>query len=340
MKALVTGGGGFVGRRVVSRLLERGWSVRVFGRGARPELEALGVEVVRGDLEDAAAVSDAVAGARAVFHVAARAGVWGARDVFFRPNVLGTRAVLAACRRHGVERLVHTSTPSVVFDRRPIAGGDESLPYARRWLCHYAATKAQAEREVLAANGDDLLTVALRPHLVWGPGDPHLLPQVVERAAQGRLRIVGDGLNRVDVSHVENVAGAHLDALDALETGKAAGRAYFISQGEPVQLWPWLNSILQALGIGPVRRKVPLPAAYAAGAAAEALWRLRGREDDPPMTRFVALQLGEDHFFNIAAARRDLGYQPGVSTNEGLGPAVEDLARRMRDPANRFGEGS
>jgi nucleoside-diphosphate-sugar epimerase len=330
VKALVTGGGGFVGRRVVAGLLERGWAVRSLGRSPQPDLEALGVEVVRGDLVEAAAVTAAAEGCEAVFHVAANAGVWGDRESYFRPNVLGTRNVLAACRKQGVGRLVYTSTPSVVFDRRPIAGGNESLPYARRWLCHYARTKALAEREVLAADGDALATVALRPHLVWGPGDPHLLPRVVERAARGRLRIVGDGSNRVDVSHVENVADAHLAALDALDRGVAGGRAYFISQGEPVRLWPWLNGILGALGIEPVRRKVPLPAAYAAGAACEALWRLAGRPEDPPMTRFVALQLGEDHFFDIAAARRDLGYEPRISTDEGLGPVVEDLARRLR----------
>ena len=310
MKILVTGGGGFVGSYVIERLLARGYSVRSIGRTAQPHLEAQGVEVVCGDLTDAAVVLSACEGVDAVFHVAARAGVWGSWESYYQPNVVGTRNVVAACREQGVGRLVYTSTPSVVFNGDPISGGDESLPYGKNWLCHYAHTKAIAEKEALAANSGTLRVVALRPHLIFGPGDPHLLPRVIDSVKAGRLKIVGDGASRVDVSYVGNVADAHIDAFDALESGKGAGRAYFISQGESVELWPWVNSILEGLGHAPLTKRIPLPVAYGVGALCEGVWKVLGRRNDPPITRFVAVELAKDHYFDISAARRDLGYEP------------------------------
>ena len=328
MKVLVTGGGGFVGGYVIQRLLSRGYRVRSFGRSSQPKLEALEVEVVCGDLTDAAAVETACDGMDAVFHVAARAGIWGSWLSYYRPNVIGTRNVVAACKTKCVGRLVYTSTPSVVFNRRAIRDGNESLPYGRNWLCYYAQTKAIAEEEVLAANSDALKVVALRPHLVFGPGDPHLLPRVIQRAKAGRLKIVGNGRNRVDVSYVGNVADAHIDAFDALESGRGAGRAYFISQGEPVALWPWLNSILEGLGHSPLTKKVPLSVAYSAGAICELLWKLQGRRTDPPMTRFVAVELAKDHYFDISAAQKELGYKAKVPMSEALELTIRDLKRR------------
>jgi nucleoside-diphosphate-sugar epimerase len=328
MKILVTGGGGFVGGYVVERLLARGYSVRSLGRSPQPRLAAKGVEVVCGDLTDAAVVTPACEGMDAVFHVAARAGVWGSWDSYYQPNVTGTRNVVNACRAQGVGRLVYTSTPSVVFNRQAISGGDESLPYGRDWLCHYAHTKAIAEQEALAANSDTLKIVALRPHLIFGPGDPHLLPRVIESAVRGRLKIVGDGASRVDVSYVENVADAHLNAFDALECGRGAGQAYFISQGEPVALWPWVNSILEGLGHAPLEKMIPLSLAYGAGAVCEGLWKLLGRREDPPITRFVAVELAKDHYFDISAARRDLGYVPQTSMSQALERTIRDLKGR------------
>ena len=329
MKVLVTGGNGFVGRCIVRRLLARGYEVRSLARSPQLEMVAQGVDVIRGDLCDAAVVNAACEGVAAVFHVAARAGIWGTWQSYYRPNVLGTRNVLAACQRNEVGRLVYTSTPSVVFNRKAICGSDESMPYGRKWLCHYAHTKAIAEQEVLAANTDRFKVVALRPHLVFGPGDPHLLPRVVEHAVAGRLKIVGRGRNRVDVSYVENVADAHLNALDALKAGRGAGSAYFISQGEPVELWPWINGILERLGQAPLTKQVPMTVAYAAGAISECLWKLLRRHTDPPMTRFVALELAKDHYFNIQAAQRDLGYTVKVSTEDALEKAVDDLKERL-----------
>jgi nucleoside-diphosphate-sugar epimerase len=328
MKILVTGGGGFVGGYIVERLLARGYAVRSIGRSPQPELVAKGVEVVCGDLTDATAVSAACEGVDTVFHVAARAGVWGSWESFYRPNVIGTRNVLSACRKWQVKRLVYTSTPSVVFNGDSIRGGDESLPYGKNWLCHYAETKALAEQEALAANSEKLQVVALRPHLMFGPGDPHLLPRVVESVKAGRLRIVGDGSAKVDVSYVGNVADAHLDAFDALERGKGAGQAYFISQGEPVDLWPWLNSILEGLGQPPLTQKIPLPLAYGIGALCEGAWKVLRRRTDPPITRFVAVELAKDHYFDINKAQHELGYRPRVPMNEALKLTIQDLIRR------------
>ncbi len=321
MNALVTGGGGFLGGAVVRQLLARGDIVRSFSRQRYP---ALAIEQIQGDLADAAAVERAAAGCDIVFHVAAKAGIWGSADEYHRTNVVGTENVIAACRKHGVGRLVFTSSPSVVTTGRDIAGGNESLPYPRHYLAHYPRTKAASERSVLNANGPNLATVSLRPHMIWGPGDNHLVPRMIERARLGQLRQVGDGTNKTDVTYIGNAAAAHLLAADRLAPGSPlAGKAYFISQGEPVLVWPFINRILGLAGLAPVARRVPLAVAYAAGAVLEASYRLLGRTDEPRMTRFLAVQLGTSHWFDISAARRDLGYEPEVSTEEGL--------RRLQD---------
>ena len=329
MKVLVTGAGGFLGRAVVRRLLEKGDEVRGLGRTAQPELEKQGVRFICADLADSEAVRRAARGADAVVHTAAKAGVWGPYAEYFRANVTGTRSVIEACRTEGVGLLVHTSTPSVVFTGRDIEGGDESLPLGRHFPCAYAATKALAEREALAADKPGELAVcALRPHLIFGRGDPHLLPRVVAAAQAGRLRIVGNGRNRVDVTHVESAALAHVLALDALAAGRAHGKAYFVSQGEPVLLWPWLNSIFERLGIAPLQKRIPAGAAKAAGALAEILWKALPLAGEPPMTRFAASELATSHWFDISAARRDLGYSPALSTEEGLADWIAEWRAR------------
>ena len=319
LKALVTGGGGFLGLAVVEQLLARGDQVRSFARGPYPGLADLGVEVRRGDLRDAQAVEQACAGCDVVFHVAAKAGIWGRYAAYYEPNVRGTQNVLAACREHGVHRLVYTSSPSVVFDGRSMEGVDESVPYPQRQHSHYAATKALGEQAVLAANGTTLRTLALRPHLIWGPRDNHLVPRIVSRGRAGTLRRVGDGTNKVDTTYIENAARAHLLAADALATNpRAAGRTFFISQGEPMALWEIINRILAAAGLPPLTRSVPQPVAWSVGAileAAHAVFRLKG---EPRMTRFVARELATAHWFDITAARMELGYEPAISITEGL----------------------
>ncbi len=280
---LVTGGTGFLGRQLVERLLQAGRQVTVLGRTPAPDLEARGVRFVRASLSDTTAVRAACAGATTVFHVAAKVGVWGRYEDFHRTNVLGTRALLEGCREHRVARFVHTSTPSVVYNGRDLAGADESLPLTTSCPSPYPQTKAIAEREVLSANGAALRTVALRPHLIWGVGDPHLVPRVLERARAGRLRIVGEGRNRVDMVHVDNAVDAHLLAEAALTRfdAPAAGRAYFITNGEPVLLWEWIDQLLRALGEPAITKRISLPAARFVGAACELAWRILPVRGEP-----------------------------------------------------------
>jgi len=323
MKALVTGGGGFLGRSLVARLRAAGHEVTAASRGHYPELAALGARGVRLDVTDGAAVRSAIRGHDVVFHVAARAGMWGPRDQFVSTNVTGTENVIKACRAEGVGRLVYTSSPSVAFDGRDHENAGPDLPYPSSFQSAYPETKAVAERLVLAANRPDLATVALRPHLIWGPRDPHLLPRLFARAASGRLRIVGDGRNKVGITYVDNAAVAHVQAAERLAAGAAcAGRAFFIHDPEPVELWPWLNRLLERLGIPPVTRRVPLGVAQAAGAAAEAVWSILGLAGEPPMTRFVALQLARSHWYDMAPAREAFGYTPVVGPLEALDATV------------------
>lgn len=321
MKALVTGGGGFLGRWIVDRLLARGDTVRVLGRREYPDLTARGVECVRADL---GAAPDKVRWAcrdqDVVFHAGALAGFWGDYQRYYATNVEGTRAVIRGCQQAGVPKLVYTSSPSVVIGEDDIEGGDESLDYPMHHESPYAATKALAEREVLAADGvQGLSTCALRPHLIFGPGDNHIVPRLVQRAEAGMLMRVGPGTNKVDVCYVENAADAHLAAAERLEPGSPlCGRAYFLGQDEPVVLWDFVDRILEGVGAPPVTRGVPLWLAVALGGVAATVHRLLDLEGEPRMTPWLARELGTSHWFDQAAARRDLGYEAAVSTDEGL----------------------
>jgi nucleoside-diphosphate-sugar epimerase len=324
MPTLVTGGGGFLGRYIVEQLLDRGERVRSFGRGAYPELEALGVEVVRGDLANREAVARACEGVDTVFHVAARPGVSVQRPPYERANTLGTENVLQACRRHGVSRLIYTSSPSVTFAGVDQCGVNESVPLAFDWLeqyqSYYSYTKALAEQQVIEANSEVLRTCALRPHLIWGPRDKHLIPRLIAKARAGRLRRVGEGTNRVDMIYVENAAEAHLQAADALarDDSPVAGKAYFLSQGEPVNCWEWIDEILALVDLPAVKKSISQASAWRVGAGLEVVYRALRLRSEPPMTRFLAAQLATSHWFDIRAARRDFGYQPRISTAEGM----------------------
>lgn len=319
MKALVTGGGGFLGSRIAQMLHDRGDEVMVLGRRTYPHIEKHGISCVQADLRDATSVAQACRGMDVIFHAGALAGIWGRRKDFQETNVVGTQNVIDACRTYAVSKLVYTSSPSVVFGKDALCGVDESQPYPNRYLADYPATKAEAEKAVLRANGPQLATVSLRPHLIWGPGDPHLIPRVIERARQGKLMRIGDGKNLVDIIYIDNAADAHLRAADRLDFGAAcAGRAYFLSQGEPVVLWDWLAEILRSIGVPPVKRSVSYPKAYCVGAMLEACHRMIGSSHEPRMTRFLASQLAKSHYFDISAARRDLGYEASVSTKLGM----------------------
>jgi nucleoside-diphosphate-sugar epimerase len=319
MKTLVTGGGGFIGRHIVEQLLARGDEVTVFARDHYPELAALGARLVRGDLVDGPALSRACAGMEIVFHVAAQASLWGAWPSFYQPNVIGSQNVIAACRSQGVAKLVFTSSPSVVFSRYPHRGVDESQPYPDRFQSYYSHTKALAEQAVIQANGPELLTTALRPHVVWGPRDSQILPRLIDRAKSGKLIQVGDGRNKIDMTYIDDAARAHLLAADALSPGSAvAGSVYFISQDDPVQPWAFINQILERLDIPPIKRRIPLGLARALGGLIEAPYRLFSLPGEPRLTRYLASQMALDHYYDISRAKRDFGYQPQVTMAEGL----------------------
>lgn len=311
MKAFVTGGAGFLGHAIVERLLARGDSVTAVSRKAYPSLEKMGARSLPVDMGDVEGLKRAMDGHQVVFHVAAKTGVWGTLEDFQKTNVEGTRNVLAACRSAGVEKLVMTSSPSVVFDGHSHINAGNDLPYPATYESHYPATKAQAERMALEASSASFPVVALRPHLIYGPGDPHLLPRLLARARARRLRIVGDGQNLVSITHVANAAMGHLQAADALKPGAAcAGHAYFLCDAEPVKLWEWLNAVFMRLGIPAVRSHVPVGLARFAGSLAETAWSTLNLEGEPPMTRFVASQLATSHTYDLTPSRRDVGYSP------------------------------
>ncbi len=327
MLTLVTGGNGFIGRYLVEQLLARGERVRVIGRGDYPELTALGVTCVRADLSSPEAtllLDEALRGVEVVFHIAAKAGVWGSFEEFYRQNVNATQRLVQATERAGVPKLVYTSSPSVAFGDEDLAGVNESVPYPTHYLSAYAATKALAERYVLARSA--IATVAIRPPLVWGPRDPHLIPRIVARARAGRLVQIGDGQNLVDITYVENAAEAHLLAADALEHNPAVrGRAYFIGQERPVNLWAFINELLTGVGLPPVRHKIPLAVALPIVSMIERGFSALGLPDEPPLTRLSVTQLARSRWFDLTAARRDLGYDPRISIEEGLRRTIAKL---------------
>ena len=318
-KVIVTGGGGFVGKAIVRQLLSQDVMVTVVGRNNYPDVLKLGAEVAVGDIRNRDFLVSACENADTIFHVAARAGIWGSWEDYYSVNVTGTENVMAACRANRIGHLVYTSTPSVVFAGDDLCGVGEETPYAENFLCHYAHTKVLAEKMVLAGNSAELKTTALRPHLVWGPGDTNLIPRLVERGRKGQLKIVGDATNMVDISYIDNVASAHVLAADSLHgDGRAAGHAYFISQGDPVNLWEWINDLYFRLGIVPVKKKIGFKKAYLVGTVLEKIYSWLNIRDEPRMTRFLAEQLAKSHWFSIQNAKDDFGYTPLLSTETGM----------------------
>ena len=327
MNALVTGGGGFLGRYIVEQLVARGDKVRVFCRNRHESLETLGVEFCFGDLNNIVDVPKACEGIDTVFHVAALPGIRCQWEPFFETNTLGTLHVLNGCFKHGVKKLVYTSSPSVTFHGKDQCGVDESAPYTTCSFSHYSQTKAMAEQIVLKSNGrNGLLTCALRPHLIWGPRDQHLIPRLLDRARKGKLKRVGNGTNLVDVTYVENAATAHLQAADALVAGsRVAGNSYFISQGKPVNCWNWIDELLELAGLPKVSRSVSYRTAWCAGALLELWYKTFRITSEPAMTRFLAAQLSHSHWFDISKAKNDFGYVPLISTEEGLTRLAKEL---------------
>jgi nucleoside-diphosphate-sugar epimerase len=317
MKTLVTGGGGFVGGALCRRLRDLGHDVTALGRRPNPALDAEGIRTAIHDLalpDAAAGLARLLAEVDCVFHTAAHVKMWGPREAFVRGNIDATNSVIAACRAAGVPRLVFTSSPSVVAADHDLRGIDESQPYPARYRALYPETKAAAERAVLAAHGTELRTIALRPHLIFGPGDTNLVPTILKRARAGRLVQVGDGTNLVDLTFIDDCVSAHVLAAAALdERSSAGGRAFFISQGTPVSLWEWIGRVLALHDAPPVRRRISTTTAQLLATVAETVWKTCGLASDPPLTRFLAEEMATDHWFNIDAARRELGYAPSCN---------------------------
>ncbi|MDR0756122.1 MAG: NAD-dependent epimerase/dehydratase family protein [Puniceicoccales bacterium] len=320
VKILITGGSGFLGRHLIRVLQTKGLhNLRSLSRSPCEDLTARGVELFYGDLSQFDAVSTAIQGCNVVFHTAAKAGIWGNHKSYYQTNVVGTFNVLKACQQWGVSKLIYTSTPSVIFNGENLSNVNESMPYGQCGLCAYAETKRIAEQAVLEANGQQgLATVALRPHLMWGPGDNHLIPTLLQLAQRGSLLQVGDGKNWVDLSYVENIAEAHYLAMEALGQGIVEGKAYFLSQDDPVRLWEWINQLLIRLNVRCVRKRIPYKIAYFTGGVFEILYKILCISQQPPMTRFLAKELAKDHYFDISAAKMDLQYLPKISNEEGL----------------------
>ncbi len=323
MRILVTGGGGFLGTHIIQELLKNPkYIVTNFSRHTYSHLEDLGVPTIKGDLRNLMDIERALAqGFDAIFHVAALAGVWGSREDYLSINYFGTKNLLDAAKAHHISRFIYTSTPSVVFGKDDLMGVDETCPYPKEHLCHYAETKTMAEKLVLQMNdGRDFLTCALRPHLIWGPGDPHLFPRVIQKGKEGKLRQVGDGENLVDIIFVENAAFAHVLAFEHLTPGsRVGGEAYFVGQERPVKLWNFINEILGHVKVDPVIKSIDLDKAYRLGWFLEKTFKILGvQKPEPPMTRFVALNLGKSHYFSHKKAREHFGYYPRVSIEEGM----------------------
>ncbi|MGB0615047.1 MAG: NAD-dependent epimerase/dehydratase family protein [Acidimicrobiales bacterium] len=312
MRVLVTGATSLLGRHTVARLLDAGHDVVVLQRtpcGLDGVVEHLG-SVTDGDVVDTA-----MAGVDGVIHLAAKVDPVGDWADFEAINVEGTATVHAAARAAGVSRFVYVSSPSVAHDGSSISGDGAAPADPERAHGHYSVSKAMAERALLAASDDTMPVVAVRPHLVIGPGDTQLVGRIVDRARTGRMPLIGSGLALVDTTWVDNAAASLLAALDALPG--VGGRAFVVSNGEPRTVHELIARITAAAGVDWSPRTVPARAAIAGGAAAEAVWERSGRDGEPPMTAFGAEQLSTAHWFDQRETRTALGWAPEVSLADG-----------------------
>ncbi len=314
---LVTGGGGYLGGAIVERLIKKGHNVTSFSRNHYKDLDLMNVKQVLGDLNDRKAVEHVVEGKDIVYHVAAKAGVWGKFENYYQTNVIGTQNILAACKKCAINRLIYTSSPSVVFNSKDMEGVDESTPYPDKFPTAYTETKAIAEKEVVSASKNGLKTIILRPHLIWGPKDPHFVPRILARAKQ--LVKVGAEDKLVDTIYIDNAADAHILAAESLaEKPQLSGKIYFITNDEPKPLWYIINGILEAGGYAAVTKSLPHNVVRTMGALLEFTYNFLNLKGEPRMTRFVADELGKAHWFDISAAKRDFNYTPKVSIIEGM----------------------
>lgn len=328
MRILVTGAGGFLGFHIAKLLKSKGHEVFNFSRTHHKKLDAINVTTITGDLRNLNDVESALKNIDAIFHVAALAGIWGSYDEYYSINFLGTKNLVESAKKNNIKKFVYTSTPSVVFADKDIIGANETLSYPETFYTHYAHTKCMAEKLVLSSHGENFKTCALRPHLIWGPGDPHILPRLRKKSFERKLKIVGSGDNFVDVIYVENAAHAHVQAFLALdEKAEVSGQAYFIGQEGPVNLWWFINELLKASDAPIAKHRIPYWFTYLIGGLFEKIYHFFKISGEPPMTRFVAMQLAKSHYFSHEKAKKDFNYQPLVTIDEGLTKIRESFSR-------------
>jgi nucleoside-diphosphate-sugar epimerase len=318
--AFVTGGSGFIGGALIERLRREGWEVRALARsvGAAAKVRERGAEPVAGELGDLGALEPGSVGCDVCFHAAAKVEDWGDPAEFERLNVGGTASVIAACRSAGVRRLVHVGTEAALTAGQPLVGLDERAPLRPDSPFLYSSSKAKAEQLVREANGDGLETVVVRPRFVWGTGDTTLLPAIVDMVRSGRFRWIGGGGHLTDTTHVDNtVEGLWLGATKA-----PAGGVYFVTDGEPVVFREFLERMLATQGVSVPDKSVPAGVATAAAAGAERAWRLLRRPGAPPLTRFAVWVSSKECTLDISRARKELGYEPVRTREEGLAGLV------------------
>lgn len=324
MKVVITGGLGFVGNQIAQSLRKTTEinEIIAIGRSNQPPPSKIfeGLRYVTCDLSKENLNYPWLKDVDVVFHVAAKAGVGGRYKEYFNANFVATKNLMEGCKSYGIQRFIYTSTPSVVFNNQNIRNGNESLPYLNTQISPYAFTKAKAEKLVLESHRPrEFQTLAIRPHLVWGKGDPHLLPKVINRHRKKRLRIIGFGKNKMDLTHVSNVAHAHICAYRSLKRDSSfGGKPYFIGQNEPVELWPWLNDLFKGLKMSPLNKSISFKNAYILGWFLEKIWGVSRLGSDPPMTRFVASQLAHDHWFSSSSAKKDLNYEPIINMKDAM----------------------
>lgn len=316
----ITGGGGFLGRYIIEQLISLNCKKIIsYGRSQQPELVEMGVEVICGDISNSELLSNNSKGVDILFHTAAKAGIWGKYKEFYNTNVEGTKSVIVACQKNKIPILINTSSPSVVSTDHDIKGENENLPYPDNYLAYYPETKAEAEQIVANSANSHLRTISLRPHLIWGPRDPHILPRIFAKAAQKRLIQIGDGENIVDLTYVENAAFAHIKAAESLiDSDRASGNKYFISDDNPLSLWEWINDRLKDMEFSTIKKNISYRKAKNIGAIFEFIFKLLNISSEPPVTRFVAAQMAFSHYFDISAAKNDLKYSPMIDNSEAI----------------------
>lgn len=326
MKVLVTGGSGFLGKALCRKLQELGHTVSYLSRSEATELKSLDLKWFQGDISNAAVTLAATKDQNAVFHTAALAGYWGKREDFFKTNVVGTENIINGCLKNHVPYLIFTSSPSIIFNGNDLENVNESIEYPEKHLCYYSETKCMAEKLILENNKNGLKTITLRPHLIWGPGDNHLIPRVIENAKNGKLKIVGKGLNKVDMIYIDNAVQGHIAAWQGLiNLLPCDGKCYFISDDLPIELWPWVNNLLKELSIPPISKKIPYRFAYFVGACLEIIYKTFQLKGEPPLTRWLAQSLAKHHYFDCSNAKKDFNYRTVVSQEEALRRTINEL---------------